>query len=88
MQTQSNSTLINRKYDFYAKRLIQDALSGFYFFQDDEIENHIEKVLDRYGFYNFEYPENTRSRIRAEIMSKPEIRNKIGKIAAHMFGED
>lgn len=81
----AGSNVIMRKNHFYAKRLVQEALSGFYAFADDEIENEIERLWKKYRIYNFHYPDTSRSRIRAELMSKPKIREKICDVAAAMF---
>lgn len=74
-----------RKKTSLAKKLIQYALSGFYFFEDDEIENLIEKLSIKYKSYNFQYPNDSRSKIRAELMSNLTIRQKITDIARNMF---
>lgn len=42
MQT---SNLINVKNVFYAKRLLNEAIDGYYFFNDDDIEDTIDYLL-------------------------------------------
>lgn len=81
----AGDNVIMRKNHFYAKRLIQEALSGFYAFEDDEIEKDIERLWKKYNIWNFKYPADTRSRIRSELMSKLVLRDKICAVAARMF---
>lgn len=85
MASSAGNNVIMRRNHFYAKRLIQEALSGFYYFEDDDIENDIERLMKKYNIWNFKYPADTRSRIRSELMSKPALRDKICDVAAKMF---
>ena len=64
------------------KKVFTYALDGFYYFEDDEIEDLIDKALqkfqDRLGW---------RKQTRAYIWSFQAIRNKICQVGYKMFGD-
>lgn len=87
MASSEYGVVLSRKNHFFAGRLIQEALSGFYAFESDLVEDEIERLWKKYRIYNFNYPEGIRSRIRAELMSKPKIREAVIKVAKAMYHE-
>ncbi len=65
------------------KRLLGQALNGFYYFEDDDVENFIDKMDLRFA--------KSRSKRRALIVSSvlgnDKIREKVCAEAAYVFGD-
>lgn len=62
------------------KKLLTQALDGFYAFEDDEIENLLDKALIRFaGRIDF------RKQTRIYLWSMPKIRAKICQTAYEMW---
>lgn len=65
------------------KRLIRYALSEYYLFDDDEIENELDKAIRLFKIER-KLPD-WRTQVRSYMFSKPKIREKICDIAEEMF---
>ena len=64
-----------------AKKLIVRALDGFYYFDDDEIENFIDKMELRF----WDHP-NRRKMVRGALMGHVTLFNKIANVAEQIYG--
>lgn len=64
-------------------RLMTLALDGYYYFEDDEVEDFINKMELR--FVNNPFP---RRALRAVIWSTPHIWNKIADLAQYMWDDN
>lgn len=64
------------------KKLLGLALDDLYYFEDDELENEIEKALIK-----FEKEPNWRKLTRIYLWSSSKLRNKICKIAETIYGD-
>lgn len=62
------------------KQLLGFALDGFYYFDDDQIEDALEEGLDKYESFP-----NWRKRVRVWIWSHDHLRRKICDIAEGMW---
>lgn len=63
----------------YGKKILGLALDGFYYFEDDAIEDRIDRAEQKFAGRN-------RSVIRAWIMSAEEIREKICQVGSDIYG--
>jgi hypothetical protein len=64
------------------KQLLGFALDGFYYFEDDQIEDALEEALDKY-----ETLPNWRKCVRVWIWSHEHLRRKICDIAQEIYGK-
>jgi len=74
--------LARKKRLAYGKRILAQALNGFYYFDDDEVENFIDKMDLKFGT-------NRRSRrmITGAVLGNQKVRDKICDVGTYIFGE-
>jgi hypothetical protein len=68
----------------YGKRLLAQALNGFYYFDDDAIEDFIDKMDLRFTEAGYS---KKRAMLAAAVLSHDVFREKICDVAAYVFGE-
>lgn len=72
-----NKKLLNK----YGKKILGHALDGFYAFEDDEVEDMLDKAL-----LKFEGRIDWRKATRAYLFSFEKIRNKICQAGYSIYG--
>ena len=77
---------VKRMYLKYGRKLLCSALQGYYFFEDDSVENKIVQAQKKYNNTS-ETPE-TNGVVRDWVMSHPEIRDKICKVGYEMYSSE
>lgn len=68
-------------YNKLGKKILAQALDGFYYFEDDEVEDLLDKALIR-----FEKRPDWRKAVRSYLWSHEKIRHKICDAGVYVYG--
>lgn len=77
LNDKKNKKLFNK----YGKKILGFALDGYYYFEDDEVEDALDKAL-----LKFEHRTDWRKATRSYLWSFPKIRNKICEVGYKIYG--
>ncbi len=64
----------------YGKRILAQALNGFYYFDDDEVENFIDKM-------DLQFTGRPRHMITGAVLGNQKVREKICDVGVYIFGD-
>ena len=66
------------------KKLLGQAINGFYYFEDDAIEDFIDKMDLRFTEAGYS---KKRAMLAAAVLSHDNFREKVCDVAAYVFGD-